>query len=367
MQNGLDFNEYIYTSKLSYKKLIDLSKTSYSLHFDAQLLSKYLQEVGEERGIEVVTGDFSHVEKSDNGYIKNINLTNGIKLDVDFTFDCSGFARLLIDKVFNGKWISYSKHLPMKKSIAFWIDRDEKINPYTSAVALDHGWIWQIPLQHRTGSGYVFDSDYIDEDQALDEAQNYFKRDLTVRKVIPFKAGRQQNVWIKNCMAVGLSTGFVEPLEATSLMLTIGQLETFKHFINETENPNQKSLDLFNEIMGDRMDDVLNFLYLHYMTKRNTSKFWKNFRDDYPIPSKLQTMLDNIKENNLRNLDYNIDDDFGLYQYLQVINGIEINNNKFNLHGYEQLSPSPSEYKETINKLLLQADDHTEFLDNMIR
>lgn len=368
MRNNLDFKEYIYTSKLSYEKLIDLDRHKFALHFDAQLLSEYLQNIGLQRGIEIVTGDFSHVEKTNTGYIKNIKLTNGIKFDVDFIFDCSGFARLLIDKVFNERWISYSKHLPMKKGIPFWIDQDKKIDPYTSAIALDHGWIWKIPLQHRIGSGYIFDSDYIDEQQALDEAQDYFKRDLTVRKVIPFEAGRYQNVWIKNCMAVGLSASFVEPLEATSLFLTIQQLETFRHFVNETKNPNQKSLDLFNEIIGNNMDDTLSFVYLHYMTKRETSEFWNNFRNNYTIPSRLQTMLENIKENNLRffeTSDVKTTGNFSLYSYLQVINGIGLSNNKVNLQGYDQIVPNPAEYKELTDKLLTQAIDHTEFLKGL--
>ena len=368
MQNNLDFSEYDYISKLSYENLIDLDRTEFALHFDAQLLSEYLQKVGLEKGIEIVTGDFSHVEKTNTGFIENINLTNGIKFNVDFIFDCSGFARLLIDKVFKEKWISYSKHLPMKKGIAFWLDQDKKINPYTSAIALDYGWLWKIPLQHRIGAGYIFDSDYIDEQQALDEAQTYFKEDLNVRKVIPFEAGRYENVWSKNCMAVGLSAGFVEPLEATSLFLTIQQLETFKHFINETKNPNQKSLDLFNEIIANNMDDTLCFLYLHYMTKRNTSKFWKNFKNDYVIPSKLQARLDNIKENNLRYFDFSYTKttgNFELSNYLKIINGLEINSNKINLHGYEEISPKPSEYKKTIKKVLKHGVEHAHFLSHM--
>jgi tryptophan halogenase len=283
-------------------------------------------------------------------------------------FDCSGFARLLIGNTYKEKWISYADHLPMKKGIPFWLDSEEEIEPYTSAIAMKNGWIWKIPLQHRIGSGYIFDSNYINEDQALAEAEEYFGKKLNVRKVIPFEAGRYENFWVKNCMAVGLASSFIEPLESTSIFLTIQQLETFRQFINEIGNYNEYSMGLFNKIVGNNMEDTLNFVYLHYITKRNDSEFWKNFKEDYPPPKKLAEMLDIIKSGNLRY--YNTEDtkttgSFSLNSFLQVCNGLEIFEKEINVSEYDTVVPGPSDYKQIINKLSTGALKHSEFLKKL--
>ena len=236
MAKKLPFEEYIYQIKLSYSNKVDLDHTEYALHFDTNLFSQFLQKIGKQRNVNIVEGTFKNATQDENGNITKLHLEDGREYACDFVFDCTGFARLLIDGVLKEKWISYKKHLPMKKGIPFWIDAETPLEPHTGAIAMKYGWIWKIPLLHRTGSGYIFDSDYIDENQALEEAEELFGQKLEVRKIIPFEAGRFDRYWSKNCMAVGLSSSFIEPLESTSIFLSIGQLQTFKHFFNEIDD-----------------------------------------------------------------------------------------------------------------------------------
>lgn len=370
IKEKLPFDEYQYATKLAYSNKVDLDRQKYALHFDARLISEYLEKVGKQRNISIITGDYTNCDVNEVGNIKTINLKNNQSVNCDFVFDCSGFARLLIGKHFKDKWISYSDHLPMKKGMPFWLESEDEIQPYTSAIAMQSGWMWKIPLQHRIGAGYIFDSDFINEDQAINEAEIFFGQKIKVNKIIPFDAGRFEHVWIKNCMAVGLSSSFIEPLEATSLFLTIQQLETFKQFLNEIDSPKKSSIKLFNEIIGNNMDDTLSFVYLHYITKRTDSEFWKNFKKNYTVPKKLKDKLELIKENNLRYFDTSdikTTGNFNQYSYLQIINGLDLFENEINLQGYETVVPNPLEYKELMNKLLIHAPNHKIFLKQLSR
>ena len=168
-------------------------------------------------------------------------------------------------------------------------------------------------------------------------------------------------------MAVGLSSSFIEPLESTSIFLTIQQLETFRQFVNEIGTYNDYSMSLYNEIVGNNMEDTLNFVYLHYITKRSDSDFWRNFKENYPPPKKIKDMLDLLKDGNLRY--YNTNDtrttgNFALNSFLQVCNGLGIINN-ININGYENIIPSPNEYKILINQLSKNAIKHNKFLEGL--
>jgi len=370
IKNKLSLKEYLYCQTIAYNNMVDLNNHNYALHFDTNLFSNFLQDLGQKRNIQIIDGEFQTAELTENGFIKKIILKNNKTVDADFVFDCSGFSRLLIGNIYKEKWVSYKDHLPMKKGIPFWLEPDDngEIEPYTSAIAMKYGWIWKIPLQHRSGSGYIFDSDYIDENQALDEAEQYFGKKLEVRKIIPFEAGRYQNFWIKNCMALGLASSFIEPLESTSIFLTIQQLETFKQFVNEIETFNPYSVSLFNEIVGNNMEDTLNFVYFHYLTKRSDSDFWKNFKEKYPPPKKLAEMLDLIKTGNLRyfnTMDTKTTGNFSLNSFLQVAHGLNIFENDINISGYENIIPPPHDYKIIIEKISQGAVKHKDFLDNL--
>ena len=365
INKNLPFNQYLYQPRLADENKIDLYNTSFAIHFDANKFAKYLEVIAADKNIEIIVGDVVSTDLKENGNIEKINLKEQT-IECDFVFDCSGFSKLLIGKLFKEEWISYKQYLPMKKAITFWLDADEKIPSYTAATAMKYGWSWKIPLRDRFGCGYVYDSDYINEHEAQQEAEEYYQRKLDVRKVIDFDAGRYKNVWVKNCIAVGLSGNFIEPLESTSIWLELSLFDVLKRFLNEIDNPNENSIALFNQIVGNEVDEKMSFVYLHYMTKRNDSPFWKEFREKNIMPDELKKIWPVIKENNLRQ--YHVSDTlcpshFPLMSYLWVCEGLGLFENRGNVAGYENIEPHPEIYRAIIDEYINHvAKDHTEFL-----
>jgi tryptophan halogenase len=368
INKNLSFNEYLYQVRLAYDNKIDLANTSFAIHFDACKFAEYLKKFALAKDINIIEGDFISADLEENGNIKQINLINQ-SVECDFVFDCSGFSRLLVKELYQEDWISYKQHLPMNKAITFWIDHDDdKIPPYTAAIAMKYGWIWKIPLQDRFGCGYVYDSNYIDEHQAQQEAEEYFQKKLTVRKIIDIDAGRLQNVWVKNCIAVGLSANFIEPLESTSIWLELATLSHLPKFLNEIDTQNENSLKLFNEIVGNEVDEKMNFVYLHYMTKRNDSNFWKEFREKHPMPDKLKKMWPYIKENNLRYHQINsgmCPTAFPLMSYLWICKGLELFESGGDMTSYENINPHPEIYRSIIDDHVYRAVDQKTFLSQL--
>jgi tryptophan halogenase len=359
------FEDFIYQTKLAYNNKMDLNRATWALHFDAHKFAEYLERVGRERGINVIEETFIDAVLAADGSISELHLTNDTTIPCDFVFDCSGFSRLLISKVYDNKWISFAKHLPMKKAIPFWLDAEEDIKPYTRATAMKYGWVWQIPLDHRIGAGYIFDSDYITDDEALAEAEEYFQRKLTVNKVIEFEPGRFEEAWIKNCCAIGLSSNFIEPLESTSLWLTVTQLELLRHFLDVIETVDPEDIKLYNNIIGKEIDEKLNFVYFHYLTKRQDSKFWQEFRSKTQPPEEFIQLLNHVKQNNMRPFmftDSLATGRFPMSSYLQVGYGLDIFEKKPNIINYENIQPNIDVHGSYVDAHVMQAPTHKDVL-----
>ena len=364
---NLDLNHYIYGSLLTEKKKVDVENESFSIHFDAHKIADYLKKISKLREIIHIEGDLKNVQQDNNGNIKKVILEKDLEYECDFIFDCSGFNRLLIGNLYKTHWIDYQPHLPMKKAVPFFIDQEEEIAPCTHAVAMKYGWMWKIPLQHRFGSGYIYDSNYINSEQALEEAESFLKRKIDSPRVISFEAGRYEKVWIKNCIAVGLSAGFTEPLEATSLYLTAQQLFTIAHYKDSLFDSTDFQKDSFNEIIGNSNDDVLAFLYLHYLTKRKDSDFWKNFKHNTSPPKKLKERLLHLKESNFipHNFDLNkCVAGFSLGSYIVVCYGLGLLNTN-NITPIIDLSPKIEEYKSLMLNNIDQLNFHKKFLRSL--
>jgi tryptophan 7-halogenase len=334
------------------------------LHFDAFKIAEYLKEKGIERGIKLIKGEYLKCNLKNNK-IKEIILEDRSIHKCDFVFDCSGFNRLLIGKLFKSEWVDYQKHLPMKSAVPFMIKKDKDIKPYTQAIAMKYGWVWKIPLQHRFGSGYIFDSDYITVDQAIEEASKLFKQKLNPIREIKFQAGRYKEVWVGNCIAVGLSTGFTEPLEATSIWLSAAQLDLLMNFLSDIKTLNKKSIDTYNKLVANNNDNLLGFLYLHYMTKRNDSPFWKEFRNKTEMPEGLKSILNNIQDgsfNLVHLLSSKGDVYFSYVGHILVSNGLGlIKKNKEML--FYNTYPSIEEYIQKTKINIKKAVSHNVFLE----
>jgi tryptophan halogenase len=362
----LDFNECTYSAKVSYENKIDLGGISYALHFDTNLLSQFLEKKAILRSINVINGEFKEAVNDENDFITSIILEDGQTVPVDFIFDCSGLARLLIGKHYNSTWKSYSKHLPMKKAIPFYLPYGENLPPYTQAIAMKYGWCWKIPLKHRYGCGYVFDSDYIDEEQALQEVKEFFNTDIQINRVIDFDAGKYETFWVKNCIALGLASSFIEPLESTSIHITCMQLFYVLQFLNELKRCNDKSIKLFNGMCNSALEDTLNFVYLHYLTKRNDTDFWRDFRSKHPVPEGFVEQLELIKGANIRVDNIPFNSVFSLPAFLQVANGLGIFEKDFEILNYENLEPSIEHYKQIMELSMQYTPDHKESLNRLV-
>ena len=368
ISKDLPFNDYLYQTRLAYENKVDLKNTAFAIHFNTFKFAEYLRWFSESKNIQVIEGDFKSADLNNNKFITKIHLEKQT-VDCDFVFDCSGFSRLLIGGIYKQEWISYKKYLPMNKAISFWLEPQDHIPSYSAAIAMKYGWMWKIPLQDRTGCGYVFNDEYINEHQAQQEAEDFFQRKLEVRKVIDIDAGRYCNVWVKNCIAVGLSGNFIEPLEATSIWLQLALLDNLKHFLNEIDDPQEKSIELFNEIIGNEVDEKMNFVYLHYMTKRSDSEFWREFREKHPMPNRLAKLWPYIKENNLRY--YQVNDvmcpaKFPIMSYLWVCKGLELFENNIEMSRHGEIHPSPEIYQGIIDHAINNyAPDQKTFLSSL--
>tara|TARA_R110000803_G_scaffold81053_1_gene146935 strand:- start:200 stop:1654 length:1455 start_codon:yes stop_codon:yes gene_type:complete len=365
IKNKKSFNEYSYCANLSYKNKIDLRNIDFAIHFDTHKLSNYFKKIGTERNIKHIEDKFKTVI-----FDKDKNITHIVcdkqKIKCDFVFDCSGLARLILGNIYKVKWKSYKEYLPMKKAIPFYLKNEKEIKPYTQAIAMKYGWMWKIPLKDRIGAGYVYDSDYIDEKEAQKEAEEFLKIKLDIKRSISFEGGRHEKFWVNNCMSLGLSACFIEPLESTSIHMTVLQLNLLRNFVNDLNTNNKESINLFNEIVTNSMDEILYFIYLHYMTKRKDSLFWKEFKFKNKCPEKFKPVLEKIKNNNLRFFDVQITNkiiqSFGLSSYLDVCEGLGIFKKPINLKNYENLKPTIKELKKIIDNNTSIAQLHNNIL-----
>jgi tryptophan halogenase len=266
-----------------------------ALHFDANKLAEYLETVGRNRGIHVIDDIVTNIQTDEQGYIQSIICqTNTVQ--TDFVFDCSGFKRLIIGDFYKTPWKSYKKHLPVKRAMPFFVQNSSNIiPPYTDSVAMKWGWMWKIPVQGRYGCGYVFDSDRITDDEAKKELDFAIGYDVEVPRLINFEPGRFEKLFEKNCMAIGLSTGFIEPLEATSIWTSIMMLHSLMKNIGAIVDRDQKSIDKINQRFVSMNDNTLGFVYFHYITKRTDTKFWTDFTKDNKIPESLLHLIEQSK------------------------------------------------------------------------
>jgi tryptophan 7-halogenase len=264
---------------------------TYSYHIDANAYAKFLRDYAAKRGVKRIEGKVVSVKQHLNEAIECVVLENGEIISGDLFIDCSGFRALLMAQTLKVPYLDWSHWLPTDSAVAVPCENNIALQPYTQATARIAGWQWQIPLQHRIGNGHVFSSQFIKEQQATDILlQSLPGKPTAEPKVLRFKAGRRQYSWQKNCIAIGLSSGFLEPLESTSIYL-IQQgvnklLELFpdKHF-------HQSLTDEYNASMSDQYELIRNFIILHFhASKRSDSDFW-NYCRNMPIPEDLSYLI----------------------------------------------------------------------------
>jgi tryptophan 7-halogenase len=264
--------------------------STFAMHFNARKLADFLKHVALERGIIRIEGIVNKIVSDEDDNIISLDLNNGASVECDFVFDCTGFKRLIIGNHFKSKWNSYSDYLPCDTAMPFFIPNNtDKVEPYTEAIAMKYGWVWKIPVHGRYGCGYVFDSKYTNLEDAKKEVEERFGCEIEVPRTFNFSAGCYEEPWIKNCIAVGLSSGFIEPLEATSIWTSTMNVLDVVGWLDRLENNNQEDRDFFNKTFVKRNQEIVNFLCFHYMGQRNDSKFWNTWKNKN-LPKELEDL-----------------------------------------------------------------------------
>jgi tryptophan halogenase len=269
---------------------------NYAFHLDASLYAKYLRKHSEARGVKRIEGKIAEVLRHPDGDIAALKLGDGSVLEADLFIDCTGMRGLLIGDTLGIKMQDWSHWLPCDRAVALQTQSVQPAIPYVRAIAHPFGWQWQIPLQHRVGNGMVFSSQHVSDDDALATLRAGMQgEELTKPRVIPFKPCQRETVWERNCVAIGLSSGFLEPLESTSIhLIQRGTIRLLQLFPNE--GVRQADIDEYNRQTAAEMAHIRDFIILHYkVTQRTDSDFWNHCRT-MDVPPSLQHRIDLFRE-----------------------------------------------------------------------
>ncbi len=265
-----------------------LSDIAYAFHFDAGLYALFLRELAEKMGAIRHEGKVVEVQqRSTDGFVEAVILEDGRKIEADLFIDCSGFRGLLIEETLHAGYEDWSQWLPCNRAVAVPCSGPKNISPFTRSTAREAGWQWRIPLQHRTGNGYVYCSDYISDDEAAATLLSNLEGEaLADPRFIKFTTGHRKKYWDKNVVAIGLSSGFMEPLESTSIwMIQSGIARLMANFPDMDFA--QVDQDRYNRILLTESLEIRDFLVLHYnATERDDTPFWDYMRN-MEIPDRL--------------------------------------------------------------------------------
>ena len=253
----------------------------FAYHFDASLYAGVLRELAEQCGVRRVEGKVVDVGvHAESGFIESVQLESGERLEGDLFIDCSGFRGLLIQQVLETPWEDWSHWLRNDRAVAVQTESVAPPAPYTRSTARPCGWQWKIPLQNRVGNGLVYCSQYLSDDEAQKSLRDNLEGNtLTDPRVIRFRTGRRKDQWVRNCVAVGLSSGFLEPLESTSIHLIQNSiLRLVRMFPADGIHPAE--VRQFNEETTTEIEQIRDFIILHYkVTRRADSEYWNACRE----------------------------------------------------------------------------------------
>jgi tryptophan halogenase len=368
-----EFGDYCYELQAAKQNKFALSKDmpiNYAYHLDATLYAKYLRKFSEKLGTERVEGKIFQVAKcSTTGNISAITLASGKTISADLFIDCTGFRGLLIEDALHTGYDDWSHWLPCDSAIAVQTKSVSKPRPYTRSIAHKAGWQWQIPLQHRVGNGLVFCSKYLSDDDAktllLDNIEG---ETITEPRVIKFKTGRRRKGWHKNCVAIGLSSGFIEPLESTSIhliMTAIVRLLRLFPYNGVTES----GINEYNGKLDSELNAVRDFIVLHYkVNQRQDSEFWQHCQH-MEIPESLAHKIALFKETGRVFLDDG--DIFRVDSWTQVMFGQGLMPTQYhqiaNLMSDDELNKFMAGMKLAITQAVDKLPEHGDFIEHYCR
>ncbi len=343
----------------------DNAQISYAYHLDASLYARFLRAFSEQRGAKRVEGKIQQVNvNSESGHIDSLTLEDGQTIAGDLFIDCTGFRSLLIGDALSVGYDDWSQWLPMNSALAVQTKLTEDIAPYTRSIARKAGWQWRIPLQHRVGNGHVYCSDYLSDDEAYTILMENLDGDtVSEPRPIRFTTGKRQQAWAKNCVALGLSSGFLEPLESTSIhLIQIGatRLVQMFPFAGVTDSLRNH----YNQYVDEELASIRDFLVLHYkLNQRQDSAFWQD-RAAMAIPETLQHRIDLYVNHAVAYQDGA--DLFRVDSWVQVMRGQGLKNQGYHHMGGlvadGQLPAALAGLKQEIAKAVAAMPTHTDFL-----
>ncbi|QWT19588.1 tryptophan 7-halogenase [Bacillus sp. NP157] len=298
-----------------------LGSIAYAYHFDAALYARFLREYAEQLGVRRTEGKVREVETNpDNGHVTAVRLENGERVEGDLFIDCSGFRGLLIEGTCKAGYEDWSEWLPCDRALAVPCAKVGPPTPYTRSTARSAGWQWRIPLQHRTGNGYVYSSRFISDDEAAATLlANLDGEALADPRPLRFTTGIRRKAWMRNVVALGLSSGFMEPLESTSIHMIQSGISRLLQLFPATGDIDPVLVDRYNEQARFEAERIRDFLVLHYKaTERDDSAFWNHCRT-MPIPESLQANIDLFRHSG--RFFRNAEEMFALTSWVQVMVG----------------------------------------------
>jgi len=338
---------------------------NYAYHLDAGLYAKYLRGLSEGRGVRRVEGKFVDVKQNgETGFLEALVMENGDTVEGDFFVDCTGFRAALIEKALGVEFEDWAHWLPMNSAAAVQTSSTGNVPPFTRSTARQAGWQWRIPLQHRVGNGHVYCSDYISDDEAQATLMDNIEGEpITDPRIIRFKTGRRKKMWEKNCVAFGLSSGFLEPLESTSIHLfQIAATRLVQFFPFKGVSP--AVANHFNRLADEEFESIRDFIILHYhLTQRTDTKFWKDMQQ-VDIPDTLKQRIALYKENAIV---YQGEADlFRVDSWMQVMRGQGLLSEGYHHVGQlmdpAKLKANLNGFAENVRRTVAQLPKHEDFV-----
>ena len=290
-------------------------------HFDTFKLNEYLTSHAGGRGINIIDDEITKVNHDDEGNISTIE-SDTATYDYDFYIDCTGMRRVLMSTL-GAKWESHKEYLHTNSAIVFQTPDTDNYNMWSLAKGMKHGWMFRTPTYGRWGNGYIFDSEYLTPEGAKAEVEEVLGHEITIGKHINFDPGALDKAWIKNCCAIGLSSSFIEPLEASSIGSSIQQMFMLVHNLH---NYNDDTVDRYNRSFKSLVENIRDFIVLHFVCPRVDTEFWRKVAET-PLPKSLQSKLDTWRHRMPTEIDFDDDTNFILFKalhFVMVLHGLKL-------------------------------------------
>ncbi len=342
-----------------------LGNIAYAYHFDAGLYAQYLRRYAEARGIRRIEGKVVEVKlRSEDGFIEAVRLEAGELISGDLFIDCSGFRGLLIEQTLHTGYEDWTHWLPCDRAVAVPCENVGQPTPFTRSTARAAGWQWRIPLQHRTGNGYVYSSAYVSDDEAAATLlQNLDGRTLADPRTLKFTTGMRKKFWNRNCVAIGLASGFLEPLESTSIFLIQSGIARLINLLPD-QGFSPVLIERYNAQSAFELERIRDFIILHYhATSRTDTPFW-NYCRTMSIPSQLESYTHLFKDSG--RVFRNAEEMFAVTSWVQVMLGQRIIPKKYHPVVDQMPDAQIGEFVDGVRKVIAACVDampmHAQFI-----